>query len=308
MAALNGYEAEIDETRFGLLDRPTRAGYASELCDEQPPLPAVAALSSEAWRENVIRLEFPLPVYFSRILDAADASDPRKFSVTPVSGAVGKNGQAARAVTVVEVQLATEGVAEGDAGRFVDLVLDRPMTPHPASYHVTATDLWSADLEETMSANLTLGSGSVYRALAPPRLDAAVPSRDISYPQSNSLAAALSGEPASFAPDGTGDYAVDEGEDSLRKRCTRRLVTKPNGFAHLPGYGVGIPDHAKRLALASVIVSLTTEAEVQIAREPEVAKARVRILTPVPGLARVQIFIRPKRGRPVMYDVPFTTD
>jgi hypothetical protein len=112
------------------------------------PLAAIAVESVLAIRENVYRVMFNVPVYYSSILDPPDASRVEKYAVTPVAGTTGLDGTAARPVMVARVDLIGEDgeVVFGGAGRVLDLVLDRPMTPHPALYDVTLTDVFAADL------------------------------------------------------------------------------------------------------------------------------------------------------------------
>lgn len=116
------------------------------------PLGAIAVESVLAVRENVMRVTFNVPVYYSSILDPPDASRPEKFSVTPVAGTFGLDGTPARPVSVARVDLVGEDgeVVIGGGGRRLDLVLDRPMSPHAALYDVAMTDVFAADLGSSL--------------------------------------------------------------------------------------------------------------------------------------------------------------
>ena len=267
-----------------------------------------------AVRENVFRLEFSFPIYFSRILDPKDGSIPTKYSVAVVAGSSGNDGNATRPLLVSEIFSpgAVDGIAPGDFGRFIDVVVDRPMTPHPALYDVTITDIHSADLLAVI-ATATIRVPAVFKRLEPPQVDTATPTRDFANPQTRSAAQSSLPDPnnalvlGSIQVDDRGDYAFDEGLVNLKKRIIRRLITSKGGFAHLPNYGVGIPDHGKRLALSNVISDLAADAESQISLEPDVAKVKVRpIVDPnVPGMVRFQVVVKPKSGQAQRFDVPF---
>ena len=269
-----------------------------------------------AHRENVFRVEFSVPVYFSTLLDSRDAANPAKWTIAVVAGSVGMDGNPVRPLLVSEIFLPgpADGVASEDVGRFVDVISDRPMTPHPAAYEVSGVDIWAADLLSTLET-IEFQTPAVFKRIEPPQISTPAPTRDIA--NSQTLTAARSSLPDPTNPlvlgtiqvDDTGDYAFDEGIVNLRKRIIRRLVTAKNAFAHLPGYGVGIPTYGKRLSVSSVVQDLAADAETQIALEPDVSKVRVRpVIDPnTPGLVRFQVIVRPLVGSPQRFDVPFST-
>lgn len=270
--------------------------------------------SALAVRENIFRIVFSVPIRFTGLLDAGDASDPSNYAVAPVAGTTGLDGTEARPLTVVEARLAgvEDGVLASMVGTVLDLVTDRPMTPWGALYDLTLTVI-AADLASYVGG--TFRTPGVFRRLEPPSVQMGRPTRDFANPQT--LSAARAGLSDAMDPgllgtlrvDDSGDYAFDEGDVSLRKRVVRRLTSSVGGFAHLPGYGVGIPDHAKRLAISAVVADLSARAESQIALEPEVAQVRVRAVADpnLPGLVRFQAFVRTKQGTPQRFDVPFVT-
>ena len=264
-----------------------------------------------AIRENVVRVSFSNPVYFSGLLDAGDASRVEKYQVLFVPGTIGLDGEQVRPVTVVDAQLAVEDGLTNPA--ILDLTVDRPMTAYPALYLVTVTDVFSDDLVVSVTGSLQVQA--VYKLIAAAQLDTTKQSADIANPQT--LAAMLDPLPDTTDPqvlgtityDDSGDYAFDEGVTNLKKRVIRRLVTRKNAYAHLPGYGVGVPDYQKRLATASTQAFLAADAEAQIGQEPDVAKARVTVVADraFPNLVRFRVAIIPKSGPPTRFDVPFAT-
>jgi hypothetical protein len=271
---------------------------------------AIDLLAALAVRENVVRLSFSAPVYYSGLLDSPDASRVDKFTVAVVAGTVGMDGSAVRAVTVVYSQLPGEidGLSAAQVGYFLDLVLDRPMTPHPALYLASVAGVFSSDLSDEVSASVQVPA--VFRKLAVPQADVPRLSRDFANAQAGVIAS--DGDPLNLGTlrvDDTGDYAFDEGLTNFRKRAIRRLVTRKGGFAHLPTYGVGVPYEGKRLATSAVLSRLAADAEAQIGLEPEAAAVRVRpVVDPsVPGLVRFPVVIKPKVGKPQAFDVPFLT-
>jgi hypothetical protein len=158
----------------------------------------------------------------------------------------------------------------------------------------------------------TLTVDAVYKQLARPSLDCAIPSRDIASPQtlssfSDPLPNVNSVVLGSFAIDDNGDYAFDEGLVNLKKRIYRRLIFKPGSFPHMPTYGVGVPTYAKQLNTAATRGKLASEAETQISKEPDVEKCVVQIVTDsdVPSLVRFRILVRTKLGQQAKFDVPF---
>lgn len=109
----------------------------------------------------------------------------------------------------------------------------------------------------------------------------------------------------SYAYGEDGDYKFDEGLDNLRKRCIRRLVTRKNGFAWLPDYGVGAVDEVKRLNTAVVRQRLAAEAERQFLQEPEVVAASVKVVSPQPGLVIFRCLVRASDGSGLKFEAPF---
>lgn len=264
---------------------------------------SVEFIDAQPIRENVVRVEFSVPIFFSGLLEQADGSRPEKWAVVAVQGTFGATGDAARAVRVARVELAGEedGVAIGDRGRFVNLVLDRPMTPYPAMYDVQWTDVFSSSLVSSSSGTSRILA--TYRILQQPTIEYARPVRDFANPQVGSGAFAL----GTFGVGDDGDYAFDEGLASLKKRVLRRLMTRKGAFAHLPNYGVGVPDEGKKLGTASTLARLAADSEAQIAEEPDVERVRVTTFTDSkrPGLVFFRVLVKQREGNTVQIDAPF---
>lgn len=270
---------------------------------------AFALVNLTAIRENVIRLELSSSAYFSGLLDAYDAGDPRKYNVAIEPGGVGLDGTAVRPVKVFAVELPLiPGVPNG---RNVDLILDRPMTPWPARYLVAFSNLAQA-FDRTVTLSGTGTVDAIYKRIEPPQVDTAQPSRDFANPQTRTAMLDPLPNPndanqlGCFPIDETGDYATDEGDTSFRKRILRRLVTKKNGFQHLPGYGVGIVEQIKRTLTPGKTSQLEQDAQLQIAQEPDVQKVAVRLIVSKtrPNLGRLVVLARKRGGGDVKLTVP----
>ncbi len=259
-------------------------------------------------RENVLRVQFDLPVNWTGLLDPDDASRPDKWTVTADVTTTGMSGDVARSVGVAAVV----PTPDDPTGYFVDVVLDRPMTPYPAAYVLSWTGIATTDLSSSSTGSATLTGA--YRVLSPPQVNVTKPSRDFANPQSLKDAQDSNlpnpEDPlalGTFTVATDGDYAFDEGLASLRKRIIRRLCSRKGAFAHLPNYGAGIPDEAKRLGIAAVLSRLAANAQAQVASEPDVAQARVISLLDQnnPGLVFFRVVVQPRVGKPVQFDVPF---
>ena len=273
------------------------------------PPPSIVSINAVA--ENVLRIQFSGPPYFSGLLDIGDASNPDLYIVTPIAGTVGYDGNATRPVSPSSVAMAADGNPNA-----VDLTLDRPMSPYPAQYAVTASAITIGD-----PATLIGGAGSVYgvfRYLQVNDPSVAVPNRDIANPNdasdiAGSVLAVLLGPCAQFAlgsfqADDRGDYSFDAGIVGVKKRCLRRALTSKGAFLHLPGdYGVGFPDHVKKLGSATVQQRLASDWETQCKQEPEVVDVAVAVLTDpsYPGLVTFAAQIQTNTGGSVTATTTF---
>jgi hypothetical protein len=263
--------------------------------------PTLNLVSALAIAENVIQVTFNAPIYWSGILDADDGSIPAKYLVTPIAGGVGLDGSPVRPVNVVGVSIDPLSAAQNVT--VVDITLDRPMTPFPAEYSVTLSGIWSAD--QTQIINPAANGYYVpaaFKMVVPPALGEVAPVRDFANPQT--LSGALDPLPVPqnplnlgvFGVDDTGDYAFDQGLTSYKKRILRRLFTVPNAFIFLPGYGVGLGAHGKKLARPALLQQLASSAESQISLEPETESVTVQALSDLsnPGLVRFLVNAVPK--------------
>ncbi len=249
-----------------------------------------------AVRENVIEVVFSEPIYFSSFLDIKDASNAEKYVMNTLPS-IGNNGQDARPVSVVKVE-------KGSDSSTILLWLDRSMTPYPARYSVQCLNIWTENKTTPIDPCFgTYGLYGSFKTLQQNLFDLVVPQRDFASPQTKDAFA----DPLPFSfeqylgvfnIDDRGDYAFDEGETSFKKRILRRLVTMKNGFQHLPGYGIGIQQYAKKLSRATDRQKIATDIQLQLRREPEVAEASATF-TPYPkrpDAVKLTIKIRTKTG------------
>lgn len=249
-----------------------------------------------AVKENVVRLFFSSPVKFTELLDPGDGSNAALFRVEPIAGTVGYDGQPARTVLVARVARLASTV--------LDLELDRWMTPYPSRYAVTVDgSLRNGETDDPIDPSGTVAELYGLRfTVQPNQTDLAVPRRDIASPndlQSLVDAGAIDGDMAplaTFVVDDSGDYAADKGVASWKKRVVRRIVTDQGGFAHLPGYGVGLLRKVKQLGRREIQGTLAADAENQILKEPETVDCRVSFEQQASGLFRMRVKARSSTG------------
>lgn len=277
---------------------------------------AVTALElrdARAVRENVVRLFFNTAPLFTYTDDPHDAASPLRYSVTPVPGTSGLDGEPTRNVDVVRSDLVLEALTFGTE---IDVTVDRPFSPWDSRYIVAVNQLVAASGGALLAPGFTSREfPGLYRILRVPNVDAATPSRDVANPQTyqdqlDPLPQA--GDPLALGvyPVGSdGDYAFDEGIANLRKRIFRRLITRPGAFLHLPTYGVGVPLYGKRLGTAAVRQQIAAEAERQIGLEPDVVAVRVTLASSPtePSLTILRAQVQTTRGPSVDMQVPFST-
>lgn len=270
-------------------------------------------VSADAIAENVVRLFFSEAPLFNGLRTPNDASVIARYSVTVVPGTFGLDELPTRTVAPAFVAI---GAVAGAEGSVLDLTVDRPFSPFPSQYLVAVNQLVSA----AAGTPLAIGHTStkffgVYRGRVPPLPANIVARRDIANPQTAAALLALPGvDPntplATYAVDASGDYAADSGTVSYKKRVFRRLTTGKGRFAHLPAYGVGVPDAVKKLGRAGFIAALAADAEAQIRQEPETLDVKVTQVATTgapPGFVRLRIRAKTKAGDSLDGDFDFPT-
>jgi hypothetical protein len=273
---------------------------------------AVALVQAYAPAENIVRLTFNQQIYFSGIFDQYDAGDPTHYGISGVTGTVGNDGYTVQPVLVVTAVVSP-------VPNSIDVLTDRPMSPFPAQYTITMTNLATQGLAGILLSQTAQFFGC-YRALQPQSEDVALPIRDLANPstasmiQGSGLGSALG--PAAVASlgvfpiDGRGDYAFDAGIQSLKKRILRRGITSKGAFAHLPrSYGVGLLDRVKSLSTPFVRDRLAAEYQSQIKQEPEVVGASVVALQDLsaPAIVHFVITVQTRTGTTLSLDHPLNT-
>lgn len=278
----------------------------------EPQLQLVAAI---AIRENVVQLQFSEAIYISNILDVPDGSVPGRYAVQNVLGTVGLDGTSTRPVRVVTAAYSEDVPAGGIVGAYIDVTLDRPMTPSPSQYKIMCNGLFTEDLTKVLDPSAsTITFEGLFKQIVVPDTTAPTPSRDFANPQTFGGAVGTTPNPASLATlgvfmvDDSGDYALDQGLVAYKKRIFRRLQTVPGGFVHLgDSYGVGLTQQGKKLAKQSVLQGLAALAETQIAQEPETERVKVQptLNTNAPGLVYMNILAKMKGGGAVKFTAAF---
>jgi hypothetical protein len=261
----------------------------------------MALVSADAIRENVIRLRFDRPIYWTRYHDPHDGSFVDRYTVTADPTAIGIDGRPSRPVTVADVQLVA-----GD-GSEVDVWLDRAMSPTGSWYVVTVAGLISAGspavpIDPLLSSAACQG---VQQGLPRIGLDTMIGNRDIANPALPQVGIRET-QLGRFVYDDTHDYGIDQGLVAYKKRVFRRLTSRKGSFAHIPGYGVGIPSTSKSLPRANLTGGIAADAEDQIRQEPETKTVTVTIVqsTADPNLFVYRINATTTIGVVSDWDVP----
>lgn len=249
-----------------------------------------AATYAVAQAENRVRVEFSRLLKWSDLLDAGDASDESHYAVVPVEGTVGRDGLPARPVGVVLVR---RPPATEDNGRRVDVYLDRPLSPEPAEYVVTATGL--LDSLGNPLASPCAGSVrfvGVYRRPVTSNPEDVVRGRDLA-----SRVTPGAGAQGGALATADGDYAVEERAAAAKKRLFRRLTARKGRYLHLPpDWGVGVASYAKRLATTSARNALVEDATRQLSDDPDVERVVVRLVDEGGGTWRIVVVARVRGG------------
>jgi hypothetical protein len=271
-------------------------GYGGSLYGAGSPAP-LRLLATIATSENVVQLQFNFPVYLSTLLDAPDASNPTHYVFTPVANTFGYDGTPARPVMPASIAYTSPAPTGFLLGQCLDVTLDRAMTPYPAQYIVSVTGLESTDQVSALSLPATASFYGLYRQVVQPSLATPSPARDFANPQSAIGAASMPNPNFAtlgvFGPGDDGDYAIDSGDVSYKKRVYRRMSTRKGGFIFLPpDYGVGLPYQIKQLASPSRKQEISADLEQQITQEPETLQVKAQLQMPLPGLVRVNLFAR----------------
>ncbi len=273
---------------------------------------AFGIVEAVAIRENVVRVTFTETPLFDALLTANDASNPERFSVTPVPGTFGMDELPTRPVRPVRVEVAAVPLS---FGAVLDVTVDRPFSPSPSQYILAANQLVSVTGNLLDPSAASVQFVGLYRAMRVQSTTAASPSRDMANPQTYSgLVNAGVNDPnlitqlGSFPIDATGDYAFDDGIAQIKKRIIRRLITRQGAFPSLPDYGVGIPSYGKQLGSLAVRQKLAAEAQKQISSEPEVAEVAVNAVSdpanPSVTILRIRVRLNGSGGT-TQFDVPF---
>jgi|SRR5271166_772801 len=250
-----------------------------------------------AVRENVVRLTFSIAPNFTEILDPYDASNPKRYSITPIAGTFGLDGLPARPVFPIVVNQAPVALS---AGSQLDVIVDRPFSPYPARYIVACNNLWTATKMPLVQAFSSAQFYGVKREFVPALPEQTLRSRDIAAPYAASALGSIGNASllvaGAYSPDDTGDLAIDDGLVSLRKWVLRVCLTAVGGFSYMPSFGAGLIAEVKKLNMAATRQRIANNCQVQIAQHPLIVKAVVVFQTVQPGLVKMQVLAKTVSG------------
>lgn len=278
------------------------------------PVEDVPALQSAvAVAENVVQLTFNVPVYFTGLLDVADASNRKRYSFAPVPGSTGMDGAAAKPIR------AASAVAVPVPGKFlgtvVNVTTDRPMSPSPAAYVVTCNGIFGSDGLTPLSM-VSATFTSVFKVLQPPQVETLTPRGDVAMPQSReAVLTGVVGDASTITLGSfvvsSGDYATQSGMVEYKERLYRRMVTLRDAFLHLAGkgYGGSLLARGKKLGSTAARSDLQAAMEEQTGREPETAAVSCKTVPSQqnPGLLFLVLLAKTRFGRAIKVVAPVNT-
>lgn len=279
----------------------------------------LSLLYANAIRENVIRLSFSEEVYLSFINDQYDATrlgHGHWYILEDAS--TGIDGLPNRKVSIVSVQYAPINEVGDTYRKFIDLYTDRSLSAFPCTYSIGSKtqvygvthSLSGGKIFPDPGSSVALSMVSVFGLKAsqePQQTDQGVGGKDFSFTRKN-VDPNAPYDPIAISSFSVseGDYAIDSGLANLKKRILRRLITVPGSFAHMPTYGIGVPNYVKKLNRADVVTKLETDAQLQIEQEPEVTQASVKVQPVSSGLVRIDIRIKTQDGKKYSMNAPFS--
>lgn len=282
---------------------PCEPGFGDTTFGEEPfgGDPPFGVASAVAVRENAIRVRFTLPMLWSALGVAGDAADPANYAILADPATTGLDGASARQVFPARVQLPEE-----PDGYTVELWTDRPMTPWPAVYAVSAFGVRGESGEAAEECALSFHGA--YRQLVPKVPQVAGPTgADISNPQAITPGMPEGAVAGGFSATGDGDYALDGPAQATHKRLIRMLISHVDGFAHLPDYGLGAVDEVKKLATSGRLEDLAARAQKKLLRDPDVAQARARVEKRGVNTFGLVAVVKTRSSATLRLDVPFST-
>lgn len=165
------------------------------------------------------------------------------------------------------------GVAEVNPTTY-DLLTYEALGPFSVPHVVSTSNLLALTGETVTAPESITFPGLVDKAIATPQALAATRRfgvRDVAnppFPVSGSVAGALVITPQ-------GDYALDEGPESARKRIYRRLFTRKGEFWHLKDYGLGV---AEKEPVPGNLVVFQAEVERQLLQEDDFATVSAAVM------------------------------
>lgn len=143
---------------------------------------------------------------------------------------------------------------------------------------IASTDIVQADVPVSSRSALfrTFGAPRAANALTSRSFDIANPQTGGDGPGSDLVVL------GTLALTAEGDYRNDAGIENLRKRVIRRWTTQRGRFAHLPEYGLELPE--KHLVRPGKLRVLQAQAQSQAQAEVGVISCTVSVAVPTPGV------------------------
>ena len=238
---------------------------------------------ARAVESQVVRVVFDEPPLTRSASGTNDALNPLNYSVSIIDGA----GTKPQVVGVSPVPIPAPAVAVyafPETG--IDVHVDRPLVVG-ILYKITVVNvLAKAGGALSSEDNADFVGNFVLDKVNPP--SRALQFSDFKF----DLFSATGG---AYVFSDTGDIAIDDGLENVRKRILRRIATPKGAFRHLPDYGTTL--RLKRPLATRELVPLKADVLQQVKQEPEVIDAQVLVtLDPAHGLLLLQVRAKTIKG------------
>jgi hypothetical protein len=251
---------------------------------------AMRIVSAGAAAGNRLRIGFSLPPKFTRTYVPDDSARPGVFSLLPVTGSKGPNGEEVLPILVATCERPPS--TETTDLTYLDVVLESPMMGSPALYELRILQAIHATTGEILATGSVLVLG-VDEVQLPPSTNVERSARD--FADTDILGT------MDIGPDG--DYLSDSGVEAFKARVVRRALVKRNGFPWAPNYGLGLGEYVKQNPRGQTITNLAVSAESQFRQDPSASQVSVT-LTRDGGVLRMTVDATLKDGTTRRLKVP----
>lgn len=250
--------------------------------DQVDGTPATDVVNTSVWGLGVVSVLYIVGAYPTTIrsLVVELSTPPRALSAGTTGDAL--NPSTWTVTKPDGVQLPVFAVRRRSAQVF-ELLLGRPLGPEQGEVVHTITSVGLLAIPATSAMQVTQEFAGLAEVVAVGTQDGVVDFANPPFPDGSRLG-------GTFLVDDSGGYAMDGGEEFLRKIIIRRLQTMPGEFFHMPDYGLGL--RLKEPLQAGDLLKLKRAADLQLLREPEFSEVRTSLVLAANGTLSITVALR----------------